>query len=496
MTHPLTVDSNEAPPITNEKNTSSNMQDILQRQQQSFLNEGFVSAEKRIDRLQRLLRLIGENQQALIEVCNNDFGNRSKHQTKMADIMSTMSSIQHTIKHVKKWMQTDKRKVMVPLNLFGAKARVEYQPKGVIGNISTWNFPIHVALAPLAGIFAAGNRAMVKLSEITPETSDLLQRLIAQYFDETECVGINGGPEVGAEFAALPFDHIIFTGATGIGRHILHAAADNLTPVTLELGGKSPVIVSNSYDIKKSAERIMTGKALNMGQVCLSPDYCFVPAEKLESFISEFSAYCSTLFPTILDNPDYTSVVSARHYQRLNNIIQDAKDKGGDVRIINPANEDFSSQPDGLHRIPMTLVINPTDDMLVMQEEIFGPIFGIKSYEKVQEAVHYINAHPRPLGLYYFGEDSTEERYVLDHTISGGVAINDVIVQVSCEDLPFGGIGQSGMGNYHGHEGFLTFSHAKSIFRQSKIDLTKLAGMVPPYGEKCDKQLDKMTTIK
>lgn len=482
-------------PLTDQQ-TVSQMKLILSKQQQAFMDEGFVSAETRIDRLQRVYRLIGENQQALIEACNRDFGNRSKHQSQMSDIMSTMEAMQYAIKHLRKWMKQSKRKVMTPLNLFGAKARVEYQPKGVVGNIATWNFPVHVALAPLAGIFAAGNRAMIKLSEVTPETSELTKNLIAQYFDETECAGITGGPEVGAEFSAMPFDHIIFTGATGIARHILHAAADNLTPVTLELGGKSPVIVSRNYEVKKAAERIMTGKALNMGQVCLSPDYCFVPAESLDIFISEITRHFSEIFPTIIDNPDYTSVINARHHQRLTGLIDDAKARGGDLRVINPANEDFSQQKPGLHKIPMTLVINPTEEMRVMQEEIFGPVLSIKTYQHINDCIKYINARPRPLGLYYFGEGAEEERHVLDKTISGGVCVNDVLGQASCEDLPFGGIGHSGMGNYHGSAGFMTFSHEKSVYRQTKMDLMKLSGMLPPYGEKCEKQLNKMTTIK
>jgi coniferyl-aldehyde dehydrogenase len=413
----------------------------------------------------------------------------------MADIMATLNGLKHARDHVAKWAQPSKRKVAFPMNILGAKAQVEYQPKGVIGNIATWNFPTHVALAPLAGIFAAGNRCMIKMSELTPQVSGLLEQLIAKYFDETELLAVNGGPDIGAAFAALPFDHILFTGATGIGRHILHAAADNLTPVTLELGGKSPVIISRSADIEKTANRIMAGKAMNIGQVCLSPDYCFVAEEQRDALVDAMVKRFSEMFPTIIDNPDYTSVVNARHLDRLQSYIADAREKGADVREINPANEDMSTQQ-GTHKMPLHIVVDPTDDMLVMQEELFGAIICVKSYKDINDAIRYVNSRPRPLALYYFGEDKAEERKVLDKTISGGVALNDVMAHTGCENLPFGGVGASGMGNYHGHAGFLTFSHEKAVYRQTKVDLTELAGMNPPYTDKCRAQLDKLTDRK
>jgi coniferyl-aldehyde dehydrogenase len=476
--------------------TSEEMKAILVKQQHAFLNEGFVSAATRIDRLQRINTLIGENQTAIIDSCNTDFGNHSRHQAQMSEIGAVMGGAQDNSKHIKKWMKHEKRKPMFPLGFMGAKARVEYQPKGVVGNLSTWNFPVYTALMPLIGIFSAGNRGMLKMSELTPETSSLLQTLVKKYFDESELAVITGGPEIGAEFAAMPFDHLIFTGGTNIGKHILQAAAQNLTPCTLELGGKSPVIVSRFYDIEKAANRIMSGKALNTGQACLAPDYCFVPEEQKEAFVQSAIDYFSSLFPTVLNNPDYTSVINARHHQRVKRLIDDAKDKGADVREINPANEDFSTQKAGVHKIPMTLIVNPTDDMLVMQEEIFGPVLCVKTYSHINDCIHYINHRPRPLGLYYFGNNSQEERLVLDKTISGGVTINDVMNHSSCDDLPFGGIGHSGMGNYHGFDGFKTFSHARAVFRQTPLDVMKLASMLPPYGDKCQKQLDKMTKLK
>jgi len=482
--------------VTAIDNSSSEMLAHLRKQQSAFKQEGAVSLAVRLDRLKRGYRMIGENKDAIVQACSKDFGNRSLHQSQMAEVMAVMGGFEHCIKNVKKWMKAEKRPVAFPMNLMGAKARVEYVPKGVVGNLGTWNFPVYTAILPAAGIIAAGNRCMIKLSELTPHTSELLKTLIAKYFDESEMVGITGGPEVGAEFAGLPLDHIIFTGGTNIGKHILQAASNNLTPCTLELGGKSPVIVSRSYDIKKAAERIMTGKSLNIGQACLAPDYVFVPKEHKEAFIEHATAFFSELFPTIINNDDYTSVVNARHHERIMNIINDAKYKGGDVRQVNPANEDFSTQKEGLHKIPMTFIVDYSEDMLMAQQEIFGAVLGIKSYDNLDECIDYINAHPRPLGLYHFGEDQAETRKVLDHTISGGVTLNDVMAHSSCEDLPFGGIGNSGMGHYHGLDGFKTFSHARSIFTQSKFDLMKLAGLLPPYNDKAQQQLDKLSKVK
>ena len=475
--------------------TAGKMRELLESQRGAFLAEQPVSAETRVDRLERARKMIAENQTAIIEACSRDFGNRSLHQSRMSEILAVMTGMEHARDNVKVWMQNDRRKVMFPLNLIGAGARVEYQPKGVVGVLGTWNFPVYTAFSPLAGILAAGNRAMVKFSEVTEETATRMSQLVAKYFDESECAVIRGGPDVGEAFAGLPFDHIIFTGGTGIGRHILRAAAENLTPVTLELGGKSPVIISRSYDLGKAATRIMAGKALNIGQACLAPDYCLVPREQLEEFVTAASDCFSSLFPTIIDNPDYSSVINERHHERIAAMLRDARERGGDVREINPAAEDFSKQASGMHKMPMTFVVNPSDDMLVMQEELFGPVLCIKGYESIDDCIDYINSRPRPLGLYYFGDDSEEERRVLDRTTSGGVTINDVMTHSSCEDLPFGGIGASGMGGYHGRDGFVTFSHQRAVFRQTRFDLTKLSGMLPPYGPKCEKQLDRLCKV-
>lgn len=476
--------------------TQDALKQTLTKQQQAFANEGVADSTIRIDRLRRVHGLLGRNRKSIIDAASADFGNRSLHQSQMSEILASMDGLKHAIKHVKHWMRPERRKPPFPFGLLGTKAHIEYVPKGSIGNLSTWNFPVYTAISPLTGILAAGNRAMLKLSELTPETSTLLKNLIEQAFDQEEVAVVLGDAAVGAEFAALPFDHLIFTGGTHIGRHILEAASRNLTPCTLELGGKSPVVIGRSYDIAKAAQRIFSGKALNQGQACLAPDYVFVPKESESEFVTAVTAFYSDLFPTIINNPDYTSVINARHAARLQHLIDDAQNKGAKVHSINPANENFQQQPEHLHKIPMTLITDVSDDMAVMQEEIFGPVMAIKTYEHINDAISYINHRPRPLGLYYFGSDKREERFVLDRTISGSVCVNDVMGQASCEDLPFGGIGASGMGHYHGEHGFRTFSHARAIYRQSPIDLMKLSGMLPPYSEKCQKQLDQLTTVK
>jgi len=309
-----------------------------------------------------------------------------------------------------------------------------------------------------------------------------MSEAIGEAFDPDEIAVITGGPQTGADFSGLAFDHLLFTGATSIAKHVMRAAAENLVPVTLELGGKSPVVVGRSADIDKTTDAIFAGKMMNAGQICLAPDYVFVPTEKMREFVESSERAVAKMFPTLLDNPDYTSVVNSRHYDRINEYVAEAREKGAEVVEINPGNEDFRQQPH--HKIPPTLVINPTDDMAVMREEIFGPVMPVKTYDQVDETVDYINGKARPLGLYYFGDDSAEENQVLNHTTSGGVTVNDVIMHISQEDLPFGGVGPSGMGSYHGYDGFKTFSHAKAVFKQSKVNVAELAGLRPPYGEK------------
>lgn len=465
------------------------MKDILAAQRESFMAALPEPMSIRKDRLKRAAAMVRDHADRFCDALSEDFGHRSREQSMITDIGGSIGPISHALKNLDKWVKPEKRGVQFPLGLLGAKAWVEYQPKGVIGVIAPWNFPVNLVMAPLAGLFAAGNRAMVKTSEYTPATAALFEEIAGRYFDRTELAFVSGGPDVGKAFAKLPFDHLLFTGATGIGRHILHAAADNLTPVTLELGGKSPVIVGKDADMQQVAERVAVGKMLNAGQICLAPDYVLVPSAQEHAVVEKLKTAASAMYPTLLANPDYTSVVNDRHYERLNNWIDDARSKGADVEVVNPANEDFTST--NSRKMPLHIVRNVTDDMTLMQEEIFGPVLPVRRYDGIDGAIAEVNRRDRPLGLYYFGKDADERRRVLDRTISGGVTIDDVIFHVSMEDLPFGGVGPSGMGSYHGLDGFRTFSHAKAVYQQSKMDVAKLAGLKPPYGAATRKAISR-----
>ena len=460
--------------------TQDDMQIVLDRQKQAYIAEGRVSAETRIDRIDRAINILKKNGDKLSEAMNADFGHRSFEQSQRTDIEGSIGPLEHAKKHLRGWMKPEKRKVMFPLGLFGAKGRVEYQPLGVVGCISPWNFPVNLTFAPLGGIFAAGNRTMIKPSEFTAQTSELMKQLFEEAYDEDEVTVFTGGPNVGGAFSRLPFDHLMFTGATSIAKHVMRAAAENLVPVTLELGGKSPVVIGRSADMQLAASNIMAGKTMNAGQICLAPDYVFLPEESRDEFIDAARDSVAAMYPNLKDNPDYTSIVNERHFDRLNGYLDDAKAKGAHVVEINPADEDFSQQEH--HRIPPTIVLDPTEDMQVMQDEIFGPILPVKEYSDLNEPLDYINSKDRPLGLYYFGQDKTEQEKVLDHTTSGGVTVNDVIMHIAHEDLPFGGVGPSGMGSYHGVDGFKNFSHAKAIYTQTKT-VSKMAAkmMRPPY---------------
>jgi coniferyl-aldehyde dehydrogenase len=469
-----------------ESDTQSHMQQVLDRQKQAHIKDGPPSAQTRIDRLDRAIDLLVIHKDEIADALREDFGHRSVDASLFTDVAGSIGPLKHARDNLKTWMKREKRKVdPALLGVFGARAWIDYQPKGTVGVISPWNFPFNLTFTPLAGIFAAGNRAMIKPSEFTPRSSELMARMFATAYDETEVAIFPGGADVGAAFSKLAFDHLLFTGATSIAYHVMRAAAENLVPVTLELGGKSPVIIGATADMDLTARRVMMGKTLNAGQICLAPDYAMVPKDKARDFVAAADSAVKTMFPTLKDNPDYTSVINQRHYDRLMGYLDDARKKGAEIIELNPAKENFSQQP--FHKIPPTIVLNPTDDMKIMQDEIFGPLLPVKTYETVDEAIGYVNGHPRPLGLYYFGEDATEQDRVLTRTTSGGVSVNDTIMHVSMEDLPFGGVGPSGMGAYHGIEGFRTFSHAKAVFKQAKMDVTAM--IRPPYGEKIRKMM-------
>jgi len=469
--------------------TIQNMHRVLELQKSLNIKEGAPSLELRSDRLDRVVSMVTKYKSEIISALQDDFGNRDPVMSAATEVDSVIGPMMHAKKNLKKWMKTEKRKAAIAplgsaLSLLGAKAEIRYQPKGVVGAISPWNFPLNLALAPLAGILSAGNRVMLKPSELTPASSDLTKLMIEEYFDESEIGVFIGDPEVGAAFSGLAFDHLIFTGGTAIAKHVMKAASQNLVPLTLELGGKSPVVVGKSSKIKETATRVMQGKTMNAGQICLAPDYALVPEESVDEFVQATVDVTSEMYPDMKDNDDFTSIINQRHYDRIQGYISDAKEKGAEVVQINPSNEDFSQQPH--HKIPPTIILNPTEDMQVMQEEIFGPVLPVKTYKDVSETVDYINSKDRPLGLYYFGEDTKEKDFVLDNTTSGGVTVNDVISHITMEDLPFGGVGPSGMGSYHGYDGFKEFSHAKSVYKQSWLNLNKVAGLVPPYKKKED----------
>lgn len=466
--------------------TKARMRAVLDLQKRLQTSKGPPDARLRKDRLTRCINLLLTHKDELVAAIQSDFGSRSRDMTLLTDMAAAVGPLKLARANLEAWMRSRKRKVTpAALGLLGAGAEVRYQPKGVVGIISPWNFPVSLSFDAIAGAFAAGNRVMLKPSEFTPATSALLAQTLDLYFDEDEIAVILGGAEVGAAFAGLPFDHLIFTGATSVGRHVMRAAAENLTPVTLELGGKSPVVIGRSADIGKAAARIMAGKGMNAGQVCLAPDYVLAPRESVDGFVTAAKQAVAKMYPTIKDNGDYTSMINQRHYDRVRGLIADAKAKGADVIEINPANEDFSQQE---HRkIPPTLILGATDEMSVMQEEIFGPVLPIRAYAELDAAIAEVNARPRPLALYYFGEDSAESEALLTRTHSGGVTINDVIFHFSMDDLPFGGVGPSGMGAYHGERGFREFSHEKAVYRQTPSEL--IAMLRPPYGETFRKQV-------
>jgi len=470
------------------------MLELLRLQRESYLAEGEVSAETRIDRLDRTIDVLVANAEKISEAMNADFGCRPRQVNLMTDVTGSLENLKHAKKHLRKWMKAEKRPSMFPLGLLGGRSSIQYQPKGVVGVIAPWNFPLGMVFEPLAGVIAAGNRAMIKPSEFTPATSQLIDEMVSKTLDPTEIAVVTGGPEVGQAFSSLAFDHMVFTGATSVARHIMAAASKNLVPVTLELGGKSPTVISETADLTEAIERIMVGKMLNAGQVCIAPDYVMLPEGKMDEAVAIAREVVAEMYPTLLANEQYTAMLNERHFQRMQKNIDDANERGAQVVAINPANEDFSVNP--MQKIPPTLILNPDDDALCMQDEIFGPLLPLKTYTKFEDVISYINARPRPLAAYYFGKDSSEEHRFLTGTTSGGACVNDVMFHMLQKDLPFGGVGPSGMGSYHGIEGFKAFSHAKSVYKQpGKIPVTKLAGFMPPYGDASEKSIKQKVKV-
>ena len=449
---------------------------ILRSMKRAHIASGPASAELRRDRLKRSAKLIRDNHQAISEAINTDFGNRSIYQSLVADLATTLKMLEHSADHLETWMKAEKVESPGP----GMEAWIEQQPLGVVGVISPWNFPINLAFGPLAGIFAAGNTAMLKPSELTPATSQLLAELVPAYFEPSELSVVLGDASVGATFSSLPFDHLVFTGSTGVGRHVMRAAAENLVPVTLELGGKSPVVVAEGFDIAVATARTLTIKTFNAGQICLSPDYMMVTPEQQESLVMFSKEFIANSFPTLLGNPEYTSIISDRHFDRLVGLLADAEQKGATLINLAPGSEPaFDAKT---RKIAPHLVLDVTDEMAIMQEEIFGPLLPVKTYTDASEPLQYINSHPRPLAAYYFGDDKAQQQLFARHTTSGALVINDVMTHASIDSLPFGGVGASGIGAYHGVHGFRRFTHAKPVVVQSKDGASNLR-LRAPYSD-------------
>jgi len=457
--------------------TADDLQVILRTMKRAHLAAGPADAAVRKDRLLRAARLIRENHLAISAAISADFGNRSVYQSMLADMATTVKMLEESAAQVEQWIKPEIVESPGP----GMQAWIEQQPLGVVGIISPWNFPINLAFGPLAGVFAAGNTAMLKPSELTPNTSELLAELIAGYFDPVELTVILGDAGVGAAFSGLPFDHLVFTGSTSVGRHVMRAAADNLVPVTLELGGKSPVVVAADFDLRTAIERTLTIKTFNAGQICLSPDYMMVTQEQLEPLLVLSKAFIAESFPTLISNPEYTSIISERHFTRLIGLLTDAEQKGATLINLAPGSEPAFDQ--ATRKIAPHLVLDVTDDMAIMQEEIFGPLLPVKTYRSADEAIAYINANPRPLAAYYFGDNPQLQAQFVGQTTSGGLVINDVMTHASIDSLPFGGVGASGMGAYHGVHGFRRFTHAKPVVVQSPDGAANLR-LRAPYADK------------
>ncbi len=464
---------------------SQNLEKIMHAQRSAFNTNPNSSWEERKANLIKLGKAINENELKFQHAISEDFGNRAFVETTMAEIAIIHGGIKHALKHTPKWMRT--KKAPTALQFKPASNKIIPQPLGVVGIISPWNYPLQLAVMPLIGALGAGNRVMIKPSEYTPKLSKLLKSVLGEIFSETEVFVAVGGVDVAQEFSSLPFDHLLFTGSTNVGRIVACAAAKNLTPVTLELGGKSPVIIDDSANLDLTIARITNGKLLNAGQTCVAPDYLLMAQGKIDAFADALIHKAETFYPNFAGNKDYTSIIADSHYARLQGLLEDAEIKGATIRTAGDDDTQVMAQE---RRIPLTVVTNTTPDMKIMNEEIFGPLLPIVASETLDDAMQYVQDHDRPLALYWFGENKAKREHVLKNSISGGVSINETAWHVVQEDIPFGGVGPSGMGGYHGEHGFQTFSHMKGVFLQSKFSGGKM--LYPPYTEKTHKVLGMM----
>jgi coniferyl-aldehyde dehydrogenase len=439
-----------------------------------------LTAAERKALLRALGDVISTHAREFSETISRDFGWRSHDETRMAEVVPALTLVRNAVANLDRWMRPEARDTSVLF--WPARNRVYWQPKGVVLIVSPWNYPLQLTVGALAAALAAGNRVIVKPSETTPATAATLKRTLEGALGPDRVTVAIGDAEVAEALCALPFDHILFTGSTTVGKRVMQAAAPNLTPLTLELGGKSPAIVHGDFDISVAAQRIARGKLLNAGQTCIAPDYALVQTGRLEEFVRLFQEAAAHFYPRLGDNPDYTSIVNQRHYDRLVALATDARAKGARLVTVDPAGELPAGEIGArtVRKIAPGVATGVTDDMAMMREEIFGPVLPVVAYETLDEAIAYVNARPRPLALYYFDGDRTRVDDVLQRTVSGGVSVNDTLLHFAQEGLPFGGIGPSGMGAYHGRDGFRTFSHGKGVFLQSRWTLTGL--VAPPYG--------------
>ncbi len=434
----------------------------------------YPSASERISDIIRLKKALIARERKFIEAMKIDFGHRSEDDAKFGDILTTVMSANNAIKRLKRWMKPSKRHVSV---LFQpAKAQVQYQPLGVIGIITPWNYPIFLALGPLITALSAGNHAIIKMSEFTPATNEQMSKLIAEVFPPEQVTVVNGGAKVAAHFSSIPFDHIVFTGSSAVGRKVMTAAAQNLTPVTLKLGGKSPVIIDPDIDINVAVERFIMAKTINSGQTCVAPDYILCPEEKITELCAVLKTRFHEMYAHVGSNPDYSGIINDAQFSRLQNLMADAQAKGAQVTPLLEESADELAR-----KIPLTLLTNVNDDMTIMQQEIFGPLLPILPYKTFNDAINYINMRPKPLALYLMSFDLQRQQQVLKYTKAGGVCINDAAFHAAQDDLPFGGVGESGMGHYHGKEGFLALSKAKPIFSRGRFSLGSI--IFPPYNK-------------
>ncbi|MFC4603854.1 aldehyde dehydrogenase family protein [Rhodococcus kronopolitis] len=450
--------------------------DLLALQRAALVAEGQPTAERRRQRIQAVIDLLVARADDIAKALDADFGGRPEGYSLMNDVVGSITALKHARDNLDAWMAPDERPVFAPYDQLGARAQVLHQPKGTVGIIGTWNAPVYTLMSPLAGVLAAGNRAVLKPSEVVPRTADVLADAVATLLDPAEVAIVTGGPDVADALTSLPFDHLVFTGSSAVGKLVMANAAQNLVPVTLELGGKSPTVIGRGADLADAAHRIAVGKATNGGQICVSPDTVHVPREHLDEFVTALREAYTALLPTIEDNADAVAIVSDRHAARIDGYVADAADRGARVESAPDV-----PLPAAGRRRPLRMVIEPPADAVIRQEEIFGPAVVLLGYDAIDEVVDAINAGPKPLALYYFGTDTAEQDAVVGRTSSGGVTINEVMMHPGLQDAPFGGVGASGMGHYNGREGFLEFSHARAVYESAGPDLRGEWGMLPPY---------------